>query len=197
MAADDKIGVTPEPSRSKSLLAALVCTAIMVGLWVAASVFALSLPPTLTSVVLLIALSVVCWFDIDHFRIPDWITFPLIALGLLEPLVWPSKPFLLHLAGAAAGYGLIWALNAYWKRFRGREGIGMGDAKLLAGAGAWLGLPALPIVTLVASSIALVWILLTRSFRSGRDELSDVFPFGPFLSIGFFAVWVFQKSLPF
>ena len=185
-------------NRSTQVLGATaLCAGIMGAMWLVAS---LALPVQifpLVTLALLIALTVICWFDIDHFRIPNWISYPLIAIGLIPALLLPSYPLSLHLGGALAGYGLIWGLNAYWERFRGRAGIGMGDAKLLAAAGAWLGLALLPIVTLVASALGLMTILGIRALKGEALKTEQAFPFGPFLAIGFFAVWVFKAALPF
>ena len=187
----------PEASPSNSTGATGVCVIIMIAIWLVAPRFVSPLPPVLVTLVLLVALSTLCWFDFDHYRIPDWISLPLIVAGLTHAAVLESAPFIWHLAGAIAGYGLIWGLNAVWTRIRGREGIGMGDAKLLAGAGAWLGLAALPIVTLIASVLALIWILGQRAFDTTDEGPAIVFPFGPFLSIGFFSVWIYAASLPY
>ena len=187
---------TPTP-KSSSLNGALFCVAIMGALWAGASRIAPSLPDVWLTLALLGALGAVCWFDIDHFRIPNWISYPLIVTGVALSIVLASPGLIWRLAGAGVGYGFIWMLNTWWKRHRGREGIGMGDAKLLSAAGAWLGLAALPVVTLVASASALVWIVGARLIRAERVVGDEAFPFGPFLSIGFFAVWVFSASLPF
>jgi leader peptidase (prepilin peptidase)/N-methyltransferase len=75
-------------------------------------------------------------------------------------------------------------------RLRGREGLGQGDAKLLAAAGAWLGAVALPQVILVAALSAL---LVAAALRlSGRTmHAHSALPFGPFLALAIWALWLF------
>jgi len=137
----------------------------------------------------------ITWFDVDHYRIPDWISYPLILAGLV--FVYMTKPSetLLHIMGALIGYGFIWMLNTYWRRKHGKDGIGMGDAKLLAGAGAWLGVFALPIVTLIASASALLVILFRALIMRAPVEAGQRIPFGPFIALGFWLVWLGGRSL--
>jgi len=88
--------------------------------------------------------------------------------------------------------GFVWALNLYWQRGYGKDGIGMGDAKLLGAAGAWLGPLALPFVTLVASGIALLGIVLTKVFLRRIIDASARIAFGPYIAIGFWSVWLWS-----
>ena len=163
---------------------------IMALLWAAAFLWSPQQPPLLASAGLAAALVCLTWFDVDHYRIPNWITYPLIAAGLGLASAGPQTNILFHVAGAIAGYGFIWALNLYWQRQHGKDGIGMGDAKLLAGAGGWLGILALPMVTLVASGSALALILLKALVTRKSVEAGQRLPFGPFIAIGFWAVWL-------
>jgi leader peptidase (prepilin peptidase)/N-methyltransferase len=69
---------------------------------------------------------------------------------------------------------------------RGREGLGVGDAKLLAAAGSWVGVLALPTVVLEAGLLGLASAMLLR--MSGRRvHASTALPFGPSLAL---ALWV-------
>ena len=140
------------------------------------------------SVVIVAALLWMSWIDFREMRLPDFLTLPLIAAGLL----WAG--FVTHelmdgLIGASVGYALIWGLNAYWRRFKGQDGIGLGDAKLLAAAGAWLGWMGLPLVLLVASSAGLVIAGIGSITARRKQAFSGVIVFGPFLALGFWAVW--------
>ncbi len=142
------------------------------------------------------ALVAIAWYDFDHYRIPNWLSLPLIAAGLVFPIIWPGYDLIKYATGAIVGYGSIWGLRAFWLRYRGKEGIGLGDAKLLAAAGAWLGPLALPFVTLAASTGALLWIGM-RSVSSGKALRPDQrIPFGPFIALGFWTIWLFQEILP-
>lgn len=111
-------------------------------------------------------------------------------LVLLSGLVWrsldPSSgdfqlPEPAYLWGVLLGWGIPYGFNAWHERWRGFSAIGQGDAKLLAGLGAWLGMQALPLIWVVASVSVLVytgsWWMFTRRWQSQVK-------FGPFLVMG-------------
>ena len=125
--------------------------------------------------------------DIAVFRLPDLITLPLTAAGLLLAWALPAADgFLGHLAGSLVGYGVL-ALTAWgFRRFRGVDGIGMGDAKLMAAAGAWLGWQALPSVLLLGCGGGLLWWSVGRMLRSQEPRI----PFGAPLCAAIWLVWL-------
>ncbi len=178
-------------SLSSSFRLSLLFGLVMLSLWGLAVYSRLETPPIFFTTTLFFALSALIWFDFDHYRIPNWVTYPLILIGGGLVLVQPSPLFVSRLVGAIVGFGVIWALNAYWLRTRGRDGIGMGDAKLLAAAGAWLGVIELPTVTLIASAGALIWIGGMGLLGRQRIEAGNRLPFGPFIAIGFWSIWLF------
>lgn len=126
--------------------------------------------------------------DMRHFRIPDALSLPLVAAGLALAAVsqawWPD-----HLIGAALGYGLLAGIGEVYFRRRGVEGLGLGDAKLFAAAGAWLGWQALPAVLLIAALGGIAQALVMH--RGQRDR---VLAFGPWLALGFAAVWLWRLA---
>jgi leader peptidase (prepilin peptidase)/N-methyltransferase len=135
----------------------------------------------------LLALAVIDW---KHFLLPDFLTLPLIPFGLF--VIWLSEPSVLphYLAGAVAGFVLMVLLRALYRRLRGREGMGLGDAKLLAAAGAFVAWEGLPSVILISSFAALVAALI-QSVRKGGLSLTDPMPFGTFLCFGTWIVWLY------
>lgn len=136
---------------------------------------------------LLLALAAIDW---RCFLLPDLLTLPLLGGGLVLWAVAEPASLVSHAIGAAAGGAFILALRqAYWL-LRRREGIGLGDAKLLAAAGAWVSWEGLPSVLLVASVAALASSLL-RYKRSGSISLVDRVPFGAFLCLGTWLVWLY------
>ena len=127
----------------------------------------------------------VTFIDIDHQILPDILTLTLLWIGLLAScfnLFTNSHDAIL---GAIIGYGFFWLINALFKLIRHKEGIGHGDFKLMAVAGAWLGWQILPFVILCSSLLALIigggYLLLKGKSRSMP------IPFGPFIAI---AMWV-------
>jgi leader peptidase (prepilin peptidase)/N-methyltransferase len=124
--------------------------------------------------------------DLAHGLLPDVLTAPLAAAGL--GYAWLADPALLPsaLLGAAAGFAGLWAIAWAYRRWRGRDGLGLGDAKLLGAGGAWLGVEALPLTVCLAATSALVVVLAARLVgrRLARDH---AIAFGPFLCL---AVWI-------
>jgi leader peptidase (prepilin peptidase)/N-methyltransferase len=73
---------------------------------------------------------------------------------------------------------------------RGREGIGMGDGKLLAAAGAWVSWQGLPSIIVLAAGASLL-VALVQAGLTRRSMMHQEFPFGPYLSLAFWLVWLY------
>ncbi len=127
---------------------------------------------------------------IDHttFTLPGALTLPLVGAGLALSFGGLTGPMLHHLAGAFLGYAAIAGIGWFYRRIRGVDGIGMGDAKLLAAAGAWVGVTGLPSVLLIACGAALTGTLLGRSWT--EVGMQYAIPFGPSLAAGFWITWL-------
>jgi len=85
------------------------------------------------------------------------------------------------------GYCGFWALNAAYRAWRGREGLGGGDAKLLAASGAWLGTAPLPDEILVAALLALAAVSARRLAGETLERVAKI-PFGPALALALFGL---------
>ncbi len=159
----------------------------------AAGMFLLPVSQYLWGAVLFIPLVLLSFIDLKSFRLPDTLTLPLIVAGLLFSfLKLPYFPDITHsLLGAATGYLFIFLVAAFYRRFRGREGIGMGDAKLLAAGGAWLGVLFIPFILLIASTTGLLIALVCMR---GTTTLQTAIPFGPFLAVGIWLAWLLKVS---
>lgn len=142
----------------------------------------------LLSAGLCLALFLAAAIDIASLRLPDLITLPLILAGLALSILTEVTEPLSSALGAAAGYGLIAGLRSVWLRWKGIEGIGLGDAKFLAGLGAWTGIEGLPPILLIASAIGLAVTLAFAALSRTQLRLAKI-PFGPFLAIGGWATW--------
>ncbi len=128
--------------------------------------------------------------DARHTVLPDELTLPLIGAGLgvaylIDPALLPD-----HAIGAAAGFAAFMAVGFAYRRLRGREGLGLGDAKLLAGAGAWVSWWGLPSVVLLAALGALT-VALGRSIAGRPVSLTDEVPFGSALALALWLVWLY------
>jgi prepilin signal peptidase PulO-like enzyme (type II secretory pathway) len=144
---------------------------------------------TLISLPLLATLTYLTLFDIKSFRLPNHATYPLIAVGLgWSFMKYGEFLFPDYLIGAFAGYGFIWLLRAYYIKSRGIEAIGLGDAKLLAAVGAWLGWQSIPMVLFVAAFTALT-IVIFQTLNGQRFDSKTAIPFGPYLCFGFWTIW--------
>jgi prepilin signal peptidase PulO-like enzyme (type II secretory pathway) len=144
--------------------------------------------PWVLLVALGLALLYVALHDIRFMLLPDAVTLPLIALGFVN-VIWTGPPFLDRAIGAGVGLVILPAINWGYKRLRGRDGIGLGDAKLLAAAGSWLGWAGLPLVLLVASLAGLLAVAAVALYQR-RMPRGQPIPFGPFLALGFFLMFV-------
>jgi leader peptidase (prepilin peptidase) / N-methyltransferase len=129
------------------------------------------------------------WIDLRRWLLPDALTLPLILAGLATSLAFDPETLTARALGAAAGYAALSGVAWLYRRLRGREGLGGGDAKLFAAAGAWVGVGALPQVILIAAVAALVAALLLR-LRGVRLDAASALPFGPFLAIATWLVWL-------
>lgn len=115
-------------------------------------------------------LATLALLDRDHFWLPDRLTLPLLAIGLaIGPVAFSDRAI-----GGMAGYAALALLAWGYKRARGRVGLGMGDAKLLAAIGAWLGWRTLPFVVLGACALGLLWALVSRKGRLDRLPLGTL-----------------------
>lgn len=152
-------------------------------------IFALALILTLVLFGALTALSVI---DAQRFILPDRITLPLTAGGVVAAALL-GEPVWLHALGGIAGYGALVLIEKLYLRTRGRHGLGRGDAKLFAAGGTWCGALALPVILLL-SSLAALGYALTLKYVMGRKVSADsMIAFGPFLSFGIGLAWLLQR----
>ncbi len=161
--------------------------AILVAAWAAVvtpggKVLALSLGLGWTLLVLAV-------IDVATLRLPDILTLPLLAAGLAAAFLLPGRPVADHLAGAAIGWGLLVALSWGYHRWRGVDGLGLGDAKLLGAGGAWLGWHPLPSVLLIACLAGFLWVAVRR-MREGPKGLQEPIAFGAPLALAIWVVWL-------
>lgn len=150
------------------------------------------------SALLFFMMAIIVLTDLRGFTIPDLLSLPAIPLGLLAnailaPAVDAYAALADGLAGAIIGAGTLYLLRAAYFRFRGVEGMGLGDVKLAAVAGAWLGPGGLAPACLLACVAAFIGIGLTAALR-GREQIHArlAIPFGSFIAPAIFVMWMAQ-----
>ena len=134
-------------------------------------------------------LLVLGWIDMRRWVLPDALTLPLILAGLAAAWLFAPGELLDRAVGAACGFLFLWAISALYRRWRGRDGLGLGDAKLFAAAGAWVGASGLPSVLFGGALAALAAAGCLAATGRHLDRFSAL-PFGPFLALAIWIVWL-------
>lgn len=134
-------------------------------------------------------LSAVVAVDVATMLLPRSLTYSLIASGLA--ITWWQHPELLayHALGAAIGWSSFRLVALFYQLMRGRPGLGLGDAVLLAGAGAWVGPAALPGLVFLAAGSGLVVAMSQRLAGRGEITFDRPLPFGPPLALSIWITW--------
>lgn len=131
------------------------------------------------------ALIVLIFIDIDTQLLPDILTIPLIWLGLIINISSTFTTLESAVLGAVIGYMSLWSILHGYHFFTQRDGMGHGDLKCFAAAGAWLGWESLPLVLMIASiSGAIIGTLMLK--WQGQSHQTPI-AFGPYLAV---AMWI-------
>ena len=142
---------------------------------------------TLLLLILSIFFIIIFFIDLKHFIIPNVLTFPLMVIGFLKSFdpnlnqtIFPN--YINSLIGGLFGYLIIWSIIFLYKNIRKKEGMGLGDAKLMAVIGFWFGWISIPFTIFISSAVALV--LVVPSLINQSRKMSSEIPFGPYIIIG-------------
>ena len=143
---------------------------------------------------------IIFFIDLKYYIIPNTLTFPLMIIGFVKSFdpnlnldLFPN--YLNSLIGGILGYLVIWLIILFYKKIKNKEGMGLGDAKLLSAIGFWFGWISIPFIIFLSSIIAL--LVVTPSLINKSKELSTQIPFGPYIVIGcvlylFLIEYIFQ-----
>ena len=152
---------------------------------------------SLLLVILSVFFVIIFFIDLKHFIIPNSLTFPLMFIGFiksfdpnLDNLLFPN--YINSLIGGVIGYLIIWLIIFVYKKVRNKEGMGLGDAKLLSAIGFWFGWVSIPFVLFLSSIIALGFSL--PSLVNKSKNLSSQIPFGPYIILGI-TLYIFIKHM--
>ena len=190
-----------EPLLGSTARAAAVVFAVLV----AVAGFALWPPlAAIATALLALLMALITLIDFRHFIIPNALSFPSVPLGFLaniavfHPDDWMGGA-LESLVGAVLAGGSFYLLRALWFRLRGIEGLGLGDVKLAAVAGAWLGPSLLAPACLAAALAGLAAVLVLFLVPGRRMAMGDHIPFGSFIApvILLFWAWRVAEAVPF
>lgn len=128
------------------------------------------------------ALLALGWIDWRCFRLPDMLTLPLILAGLVAAWWQDAALATDHALAAMIGYLAFLGVALAYRRLRGRDGMGEGDAKLLAALGAWVGLEGLAPIVLGAALVGIAAATVSR-LRGRTMTATTAIPFGPCLAL--------------
>ncbi len=142
---------------------------------------------TLLLIILSIFFVIIFFIDLKHYIIPNELTFPLMFIGFIKSFepnlnqtIFPN--YINSLIGGLFGYSIIWSIIFFYKKIRKKEGMGLGDAKLMAVIGFWFGWVSIPFTIFISSVVAL--ILVIPSLINQSRKMSSEIPFGPYIIIG-------------
>jgi leader peptidase (prepilin peptidase) / N-methyltransferase len=187
------------PSDAKARALGLCILVLLALVAVAASIEAVPGPAGYLGAALALLMLAIAVVDARWFIIPDQLSAAAFALGLINaaviaPLEMWQAATTAFARGAALAL-LFYALRALYRRLRGRQGIGLGDVKLAAVAGAWLDWLTMPIAVEIAALSAL-GVIGIRYYASGRRlDATLKFPFGLFLAPSIWACWLLEATL--
>ncbi len=156
----------------------------------------------LSSIIFLSILSlifvVIFFIDLENFIIPDVLNFSVMTLGLFKNFIPNFNTSLIHeinqsIIGGIVGYVSIWLIIFLYKTFKKIDGMGLGDAKLMAGIGLLFGWQSIPFVLFVSSILGLIFVVpsLIKKQKNMRTEI----PFGPFIILACLVYFVYGNQL--
>ena len=143
---------------------------------------------------LILILIMIFFIDLENFIIPDSLNFSVMGLALVKNFIPSFNTSLIHdinqsLIGGIIGYFSIWLIIFLYKTLKKIDGMGLGDAKLMAGIGLLFGWQSIPLVLFLSSILGLFFVApsLLKKQKTMRSEI----PFGPFIIIAMLIYFVF------
>ena len=148
--------------------------------------------------ILSLILIMIFFIDLENFIIPDSLNFTIMGLALLKNFLPNFNTNLIHeinqsIIGGIVGYLSIWLIIFLYKTIKKIEGMGFGDAKLMAGIGFLFGWQSIPFVLFVSSILGLIFVIpsLIKKQKNMRTEI----PFGPFIIVACLIYFVYGSLI--
>ena len=148
--------------------------------------------------ILALILIMIFFIDLENFIIPDSLNFSIMCLALLKNFLPNFGTSLIHeinhsIIGGIVGYISIWLIIYLYKIFKKIDGMGLGDAKLMAGIGFLFGWQSILFVLFVSSILGLIFVVpsLIRKQKNMRTEI----PFGPFIILAGLIYFAYGSQL--
>ena len=148
--------------------------------------------------ILSLILIMIFFIDLENFIIPDSLNFTIMGLAIIKNFFTNFNTNLVHdinqsLIGGIIGYLTIWLIIFLYKAIKKIDGMGLGDAKLMAGIGLLFGWQSIPLVLFISSILGLVFVIpsLIKKQKNMRSEI----PFGPFIIISLLIYFVIGDFL--
>ena len=149
---------------------------------------------TIFLALLCLSSALLAWIDLRRGIIPDWLNLVIAVVGLARAVIFDGWAAAVSAACEGIIIGaIVWLLRRLYFMLRKFQGLGLGDVKLLAASGTWIGVAGVPVQLLVAS--------LTALAAAGVMQLAGLtltrqtsFPFGPFLALGLLVTLALQQT---
>jgi len=141
-------------------------------------------------IALVVALAII---DSRRLILPDRLNLLLAAAGIGQSVILGQPDLLDAGLGALMAGGTLLLVATVFHRVRGIHGLGFGDLKFVAAAGAWIGWQEVPLMLFIASASALAFVVI-RAIQERRVNMAAQLPFGPFLGVGTLLSWLVLMS---
>ncbi len=143
---------------------------------------------------LILILIMIFFIDLENFIIPDSLNFSIMGLALVKNFIPSFNTSLIHdinqsIIGGIIGYLSIWLIIFLYKTLKKIDGMGLGDAKLMAGIGLLFGWQSIPLVLFLSSILGLFFV--APSLLKKQKTMKSEIPFGPFIIIAMLIYFVF------
>ena len=147
---------------------------------------------------LILILIMIFFIDLENFIIPDVLNFSIMFLALLKNFLPNLNTSFVQeinqsIIGGIVGYLSIWVIIFLYKTIKKIDGMGLGDAKLMAGIGLLFGWQSIPFVLFISSVLGLIFVI--PSLLSKKKNMRSEIPFGPFIIASSIVYFTFGRYL--